>query len=489
MVPAGPAPTMIRSYDPRRSGRRGVGRTGNDGSRGEKRRLLEELPPLHTRSPRGRGGPWRQPDFPAPTVQEVGGHPGAGMGEQFKMAGCLSLLPDLRSSRPPASSVGKTPVPPIRRRTGRRVWRVMTSWRAGVVIGILPMVGVPGRALLQAFPRVRRAGGMGNAPVAIARAHVVPGTASELTGEPLGDRTMRRIKKPMRPAALALVALGVLLARDGRAAESQPPSQAPKPKGAPGAAAAAKVGPQLEPKAIDILKAVSAAPGRRPLDDVHGGHHLREPEPPRPAARLHDEVRGDPAAARQAPGDHARRRSRLRVLLRRQDDDGLRAGREPRRRRRRPADDRRRAEGGLRLGGDLLPVHRRDRRRPLQGHRRRAEASPSTSANRTWSAARRPTWWRSPTTTCSCRSGSAPTTSCRACSAPSISTIRRGCATRWSSPTGSSMARSRRTPSRRRRRQRRDAHPVRPSGSRPRPSRRDRQAVQEQAEVRTRSAP
>ena len=68
---------------------------------------------------------------------------------------------------------------------------------------------------------------------------------------------MRWIKKPIRPAALALVALGVLLAHDGPAAESQPPSQAPKPKGAPGAAAAAKVGPQLEPKAIDLLQAMS----------------------------------------------------------------------------------------------------------------------------------------------------------------------------------------------------------------------------------------
>jgi len=68
---------------------------------------------------------------------------------------------------------------------------------------------------------------------------------------------MRTIERPMRPAALALVALGVLLARDGRAAESQPASQAPRPKGAPGAAAAAKVGPQLEPKAIELFQAMS----------------------------------------------------------------------------------------------------------------------------------------------------------------------------------------------------------------------------------------
>jgi hypothetical protein len=75
---------------------------------------------------------------------------------------------------------------------------------------------------------------------------------------------MRWIKKPIRPAALALLALAVLLARDGPAAESQPPPQAPKPKGAPSASAAAKVGPQLEPKAIDLLQAMSG-PGDRSI--------------------------------------------------------------------------------------------------------------------------------------------------------------------------------------------------------------------------------
>ena len=61
----------------------------------------------------------------------------------------------------------------------------------------------------------------------------------------------------MRPGGLALVALGVLLARDGRAAPSQPASQGPKPKGAPSVAAAAKVEPKLEPKAIELLQAMS----------------------------------------------------------------------------------------------------------------------------------------------------------------------------------------------------------------------------------------
>jgi hypothetical protein len=46
-----------------------------------------------------------------------------------------------------------------------------------------------------------------------------------------------------RPAGLALIALGVLLVRDGRAAQSPPPSQAPKPKGAPSAAAEATLFP------------------------------------------------------------------------------------------------------------------------------------------------------------------------------------------------------------------------------------------------------
>jgi hypothetical protein len=60
-----------------------------------------------------------------------------------------------------------------------------------------------------------------------------------------------------RPGGLALIALGVLLAHDGRAAQSQPSSQAPKAKGARSAAAAATVEPKLEPKAIEVLQAMS----------------------------------------------------------------------------------------------------------------------------------------------------------------------------------------------------------------------------------------
>jgi hypothetical protein len=56
---------------------------------------------------------------------------------------------------------------------------------------------------------------------------------------------------------LALLALGVLLAAAGHAEESRQPSQVPKPQGAPSAAAAAKAETKLEPKAIDLLKAMS----------------------------------------------------------------------------------------------------------------------------------------------------------------------------------------------------------------------------------------
>src|SRR5436309_5360037 len=88
---------------------------------------------------------------------------------------------------------------------------------------------------------------------------------------------------------------------------------------------------------------------------------------------------------------------------------------------------------------------------------------PSTSGNPTWSAERRRTWWRTPATPCSCRSGSAPRTSCHGCCARCTTTIGRKCATRWSSPTGGSISTSRRTSSRRRGRP-----PRRASRSRPR---------------------
>jgi hypothetical protein len=66
---------------------------------------------------------------------------------------------------------------------------------------------------------------------------------------------MSRIGDAMHPAGLALVALVVLLARDGRAAPSQQAAPAGKAKGAP--AAAATVVPKLDPKAIALLQAMS----------------------------------------------------------------------------------------------------------------------------------------------------------------------------------------------------------------------------------------
>ncbi len=54
----------------------------------------------------------------------------------------------------------------------------------------------------------------------------------------------------------------------------------------------------------------------------------------------------------------------------------------------------------------------------------------------------RPTCWSGRTTTCSCRYGSAPRTSCRDGSGPSTAPIRCACGTRWSCRTGSSTRRS-----------------------------------------------
>jgi hypothetical protein len=67
--------------------------------------------------------------------------------------------------------------------------------------------------------------------------------------------SMYRIGDHIRAVGLVLVALVVLLARDGRAAPSPRPSAAGKSKGAP--AAAVKVEPKLEPKAIALLQAMS----------------------------------------------------------------------------------------------------------------------------------------------------------------------------------------------------------------------------------------
>ena len=105
-------------------------------------------------------------------------------------------------------------------------------------------------------------------------------------------------------------------------------------------------------------------------DVVHGGRHLRESEPPRTSARLHDDLRSRDAAPGQASRDHPGRRPGVGVLLRRKVDDGVRAGRESGRRGRGAADHRCDVEGGVRHGGDLLPVLRRRRGRSVSGHRR-----------------------------------------------------------------------------------------------------------------------
>ena len=76
------------------------------------------------------------------------------------------------------------------------------------------------------------------------------------------------------------------------------------------------------------------------VDVVHGDRRLRVSEQAGSADRLHDALRRDDAAAGQAQDRDARRRPRVRVLLRRQDDDGVRAGRESGRGRGCAADDR-----------------------------------------------------------------------------------------------------------------------------------------------------
>ncbi len=87
-------------------------------------------------------------------------------------------------------------------------------------------------------------------------------------------------------------------------------------------------------------------------------------------AGLHDRVRGHPGAARQAEGDYVRRRSGLEFYYDGKTMTAFVTGRKPRGGLPTPRPRSTRAESGLRLCGDLLSVHRRDRRRPLQGHRR-----------------------------------------------------------------------------------------------------------------------
>jgi hypothetical protein len=61
-----------------------------------------------------------------------------------------------------------------------------------------------------------------------------------------------------RSVRWALVALGMLLAVNGYAAEKQAPAHASKPKGVPRAPAVGVIQTGLEPKAVDLLKAASS---------------------------------------------------------------------------------------------------------------------------------------------------------------------------------------------------------------------------------------
>ena len=149
---------------------------------------------------------------------------------------------------------------------------------------------------------------------------------------------------------------------------AQPPE--PAPAGPGGTAAAA---PKIRAEGGGDSEGRLRRAVRRQDDVVQRAEHLREGCPERPAAVLFVAQPGDVAAAGQAAGDHARRRRAGRVLLRRQDDDGLRAVAGPGGGRRRAADDRRAARHRVGEGGDLLPVRRRDRLRPVANCREDAE--------------------------------------------------------------------------------------------------------------------
>ena len=189
-----------------------------------------------------------------------------------------------------------------------------------------------------------------------------------------------------------LFAAGVLLATASGAQQQPKAAKAAGKRGVPSAQIGARAACDRDPQGASSARLAAAQ-----IDVVHGGRFLREPEPPRAAARLHDQVGSHAAAARQAQGREPRRRSGVRVLLRREGDDGVRAGREPGRGRRRAADDRCRAGGRQRFRGDLLSVHRRDRRRSVQGHRGRVEDRVLHRPVERSSAARRPTWSRTST--------------------------------------------------------------------------------------------
>ena len=181
--------------------------------------------------------------------------------------------------------------------------------------------------------------------------------------------------------ALALAA-GFAIAAVAGAQTAAPAAASAAAPAKPAAAKAAKPAKKaaapaykmtLEPKAMDLLKALSArlAAAKSMAFTAVVGY-----ESPASSGRRssHDPLRRHDAAARQAAHPDSGRRARVRVLLRRQGDDGLRPRGEPRGGRRRPADDRRRAEGRLQQRGDLLPVHGPAGRRSLRGADRRRGA-------------------------------------------------------------------------------------------------------------------
>ena len=222
-------------------------------------------------------------------------------------------------------------------------------------------------------------------------------------------------------AGLLLVGVGLLLATDGVAATTR----SARPKRGRAAPAARRLEPRLEPRALEILHAMSWRLANARTLAFHSRRHLRESEPPRSRAGLHHHVAGVRAAARQARGHHRGRRPGERVLLRRQDDDGLRPAENLVAVAEAPPTIDAALKAAYDSRGHLLPLHRRRRRRSLRRHHPGPDARLRRSGSRTWWAARRPTWWRSPTTRSSPSSGSAPRTSCRAGFARSISTIRR----------------------------------------------------------------
>ena len=140
---------------------------------------------------------------------------------------------------------------------------------------------------------------------------------------------------------------------------------------------------------------------------------------------------------------HGRRRAADRVLRRRQGHDELPSRRKPRRRSGRPAVHRRDAREALWDRRHLLPLHRRDRREPVEGHSDRTDGR---LLRRRVDARRRHRDRRRRlrvATASSSRCGSAKTTSSRRWPGRCTSTTLCSCGIRCSSRTGSSTRRSR----------------------------------------------